>query len=151
MIARAMGPITIDPSPMPDVISATARLRCWVNQRDAMAVSGAKNAPAASPPQIPHSNWNCQICVTRLAAIKPLPNSTPPQSNTERVPNRSETAPQKKEPKPMNRNVSTAADETSVRDQPMAMEIGCRKTPSDMAVPRPMQVMTKPAATTIQP
>ena len=122
-----------------------------MNQREAIAVSGAKKAPAARPPSTPQRSWNCQTWVVWLADISPIPSSTPPHNSTARVPYRSDIAPQKNDPNPIARKVSTAAVDTSVRDQPIAAVIGSRNTPSDMAVPRPMQVMTKPAATTTHP
>ena len=51
----------------------------------------------------------------------------------------------------MNRKLSNAAIEIPARDQPIAADIGCRKTPSDNIVPRPMQVTTKPTPTMTQP
>ena len=51
----------------------------------------------------------------------------------------------------MHRKAIVAALEMPVRDQPVASAIGCRNTPSDIAVPNPMQVTTMPAATTTQP
>ncbi len=41
--------------------------------------------------------------------MRPLPNSTLPDSTTRRVPNRSDSAPQKKEAAPINRKSSVAA------------------------------------------
>ena len=51
----------------------------------------------------------------------------------------------------MQRKSSVAAAETPAVDQPIAFEIGCRKTASDSIVPKPMQVISAPAATTTQP
>ncbi len=51
----------------------------------------------------------------------------------------------------MHKKSIIAALEMAERDQPVATDIGCRKTPSDSAVPNPMQVMTMPAPTTTQP
>jgi hypothetical protein len=43
------------------------------------------------------------------------------------------------------------AAEMPLFDQPIAVEIGCRKTASDIIVPKPTQVISAPAPTTIQP
>ena len=47
--------------------------------------------------------------------------------------------------------LSSAAVETPVRDQPVASEIGCRKMLSASIAPTPMQVTTMPVPTMIQP
>ena len=54
-----------------------------------------------------------------------------------RVPNRSDSAPQKNAATPMQRKSSVDAAETPARDQPIASEIGCRNTASDSIVPKP--------------
>ena len=59
--------------------------------------------------------------------------------------------PQKNDPNPMARKLSTAAIEMPARDQPMLCDIGCRNTPSDIIVPMPMQLITMPAPTMTQP
>jgi hypothetical protein len=51
----------------------------------------------------------------------------------------------------MHRKLRSAAIEIPVRDQPIASDMGWRKTPSDIIVPRPMQVTTRPTPTMIQP
>ena len=51
----------------------------------------------------------------------------------------------------MLRKLSNAVVEMAVRDQPMASEIGGRKTPRDSIPPNPTQVTTIPTATTIHP
>ena len=86
-----------------------------------------------------------------LAVTKPRPSKTPPDSTTARVPNRSESAPQKNDPTPMQRKFRSAAVEMPVRDQPIESEMGWRKTPSDIIAPSPMQVTTRPAPTMTQP
>ena len=80
-----------------------------------------------------------------------MPSSTLPASTTMRVPNRSDNAPQKKAASPMQRKSIVAAAETPLRDQPIAVEIGCRNTASDSIVPKPTQVISAPAPTTTQP
>ena len=100
---------------------------------------------------MPNSSWNCSSVAAWLPRSAPRPSSTPPASTTARVPNRSDSEPQKNDPKPMARKLSTAAVEMPARDQPMSCAIGCRKTPSDIIVPMPMQVTTMPAPTMTQP
>ena len=68
-----------------------------------------------------------------------------------RVPNRSESAPQKNAAIPMQRKSSVTAAETPARDQPIDSEIGCKNTASESIVPKPTQVISAPAATTTQP
>ena len=68
-----------------------------------------------------------------------------------RVPNRSDSAPQKNAANPMHRKSIVAAAETPLRDQPIASEIGCRNTASDSIAPKPTQVISAPAPTTTQP
>ena len=51
----------------------------------------------------------------------------------------------------MQRKLISAAADMLVRDQPVAIDMGCKKTPSDIIVPIPRQVMTMPAPTMIQP
>ena len=48
-----------------------------------------------------------------------------------RVPNRSDSAPQKNAASPIARKSIVAAADTPLRDQPMSSEIGCRNTASD--------------------
>ena len=48
-----------------------------------------------------------------------------------RVPNRSDSAPQKNAASPIARKSIVAAADTPLRDQPMSCEIGCRNTASD--------------------
>ena len=83
--------------------------------------------------------------------VSPRPSSTPPASTTARVPNLSDSAPQANEPTPMARKFSVAAAEMPARDQPIVCAIGCRKMPSDIIEPRPMQLTTMPAPTITQP
>ena len=87
----------------------------------------------------------------QLAAIRPAPSRPPPDNTTRRVPIRSDIAPQNSDANPMHRKSIIAALEIVERDHPVATDIGCRKTPSDSAVPNPMQVMTMPAPTMTQP
>ena len=86
-----------------------------------------------------------------LAATRPVPSSSAPASTTMRVPNRSDSAPQKNAANPMERKSIVAAAETPLRDQPIASEIGCRNTASDSIAPKPTQVISAPAPTTTQP
>ena len=86
-----------------------------------------------------------------LAVTRPRPSSTLPASTTMRVPNRSDSAPQKKAATPMQRKFSVDAAETPARDQPIASDIGCRNTASDSIEPKPTQVISAPAPTTTQP
>ena len=51
----------------------------------------------------------------------------------------------------MQSQLRSAAVEIPVRDQPMASDIGCRKTLSDSIAPSPMQVTTTPTPTMTQP
>ena len=100
---------------------------------------------------MPNRIWNSPTVPAWLAAARPRPKSVPPESTTARVPNRSESAPQRNEAGPMHRKLRSAAVEMLVRDQPVAADIGCRKMPSDIIVPIPRQVMTMPAPTMTQP
>src|SRR6516164_3240032 len=84
----------------------------------------------------PNRIWNCPTVAAWLAATRPRPNSAPPPSTTVRVPNRSESIPHRNDAGPMHRKLSSAAVEMLVRDQPVAADIGCRKMPSDIIVPR---------------
>ena len=99
----------------------------------------------------PKRIWNWPRVAAWLAVTRPRPSSTPPQSTTARVPNRSESAPQKNEPMPMLRKLRRAAIEMPVRDQPIAADMGARKTLRESMAPSPMQVTTIPAPTMIQP
>jgi hypothetical protein len=99
----------------------------------------------------PNKTWNSPTVEAWLAVTRPKPNNAPPASTTARVPNRSESAPQKKEAGPMHKKLSSAAVEMLVRDQPVATDMGRRKMPSDIIVPSPRQVMTRPAPTMIHP
>ncbi len=72
-------------------------------------------------------------------------------STTARVPIRSESAPQKNDPTPMQRKLRSAAVEMPVRDQPIASDMGWRKTPSENIAPNPTQVTTIAAPTMTQP
>ena len=76
---------------------------------------------------------------------------TPPQSTTARVPRRSESAPQRNDPAPMQIQLRSAAVEIPARDQPIASDMGWRKTPSESMAPNPTQVMMAPAATMTHP
>jgi hypothetical protein len=51
----------------------------------------------------------------------------------------------------MLRKLRSAAIEMPVRDQPIWVDIGWRKTPSENIAPKPTQVMTMAAPTTTQP
>ena len=53
-----------------------------------------------------------------------MPSRTPPASTTTRVPNRSDSDPQRNDPNPMARKLSTAVNEMPARDQPMSCDIG---------------------------
>jgi len=64
---------------------------------------------------------------------------------------RSESAPQKNEPRPIAIQLSSATVEIAPRLQPIARSIGTRNTPSANRQPMPMQTMAAEAATTIQP
>src|SRR2546426_11158705 len=75
----------------------------------------------------------------------------PPDSTTARVPNRSESAPQTNAPTPMQSQLMSAAVEIPVRDQPIALVMGCRNTVSEAIAPNPTQVTTIPTPTMIQP
>ncbi len=100
---------------------------------------------------MPNISRNSPIEAARLAITSPMPSSAPPRQTTTRVPNRSDSAPHISDANPMQRKSTVAALETAVRDQPVAIAIGCRKTPSDIAVPNPMQVIAIPAPTMTQP
>ena len=86
-----------------------------------------------------------------LAITVPRPRRTPPRSTTTRVPSRSDSAPQTNDPTPMLTKLRSAAVEMPVRDQPIASDMGWRKTPSESIAPNPTQVTTIPTATMIQP
>ena len=77
-----------------------------------------------------------------LAPTSPIPSSTLPASTTMRVPKRSDNVPQKKAASPMKRKSMVEAAEMPLFDQPIAVEIGCRKTASDIIVPKPTQVLS---------
>ena len=47
---------------------------------------------------------------------------------------------------PMQSQLRSAAVEMPVRDQPVASDMGWRKTPSESMVPTPMQLTTMPDA-----
>ena len=83
------------------------------------------------PISTPNVNWNCHRLVAWLAPISPAPSSTEPDKTTMRVPNRSDSAPQKNAASPIARKSIVAAADTPLRDQPMSCEIGCRNTASD--------------------
>jgi hypothetical protein len=63
---------------------------------------------------------------------------------------RSDSAPQKNEPRPIAIQFRSATEEMAPRLQPMVSAIGPRNTPSEM-VPMPMQMIVADAPTTIQP
>src|SRR5919106_1313196 len=151
MIQRASGAVVVEPRPSPADTSATARLRCRVNQRVVVAVIGAYRLPAAKPTTTPKETWNWPRVAAWLAITVPNPSRTPPSSTTVRVPSRSESAPQTSDPTPMHRKLKSAAVEIPVRDQPVSAEMGCRKTPSENIAPNPTQVTTIAAPTMTQP
>src|SRR5437016_4404811 len=151
MIQRASGAVVVEPRPSPAETSATARLRCRVNQRVVVAVIGVYKLPAAKPTIAPKYTWNWPRVVAWLAITVPKPSRTPPRSTTARVPSRSESAPQTNDPTPMQRKLRSAAVEIPVRDHPVAADMGWRKTPSEDIAPNPTQVTTMPAPTMIQP
>ena len=95
--------------------------------------------------------WNWVSEPAWLAVTMPAPSSKPPQSTTARVPKRSDSAPQRNEPMPMQSQLRSAAVETPVRDQPVASDMGWRKMLSESIEPTPMQVTTMPAPTMTQP
>ena len=68
-----------------------------------------------------------------------------------RVPKRSLSAPQPKAAKPIARKSMVMAVEMPVRDQPVSADMGCRNTASENIEPMLTQVISAPAATTIQP
>ena len=68
-----------------------------------------------------------------------------------RGPNRSVSAPQPKAATPIARKSIVIAVEMPVRDQPVASDIGCRKTASEKRQPMATQPIRAPAATTTQP
>ena len=89
--------------------------------------------------------------MARLASARPAPTSTAPDSTTGSGPNRSVSAPQPKAAKPMVTNTIVMALEMPVRDQPVASDIGARKTASENTAPMAMHPISAPAATTTQP
>jgi len=123
----------------------------WRVEQQGDRVRLCEKLPAAAPIIMPHRIWNWATVPAWLAATRPRPSSEPPASTTARVPNRSDSAPHRNEAGPMHRKLSRAAVEMLVRDQPVAIDIGCRNIPSDIIVPMPRHVMTMPAPTTIQP
>ena len=68
-----------------------------------------------------------------------------------RVPKRSDSAPHRNAAAPMLRKSSVAAVDMPLRDQPVSVAIGWRKTASENIAPMPMQVISMPAPTTTQP
>ena len=72
-------------------------------------------------------------------------------STTMRVPKRSLSAPQPKAAKPIARKSMVMAVEMPVRDQPVASDIGCRKTASENIEPMATHPIRPPAATITQP
>jgi hypothetical protein len=122
-----------------------------VNQRVVVAVRGAKKLPAAKPSSTPNKSWNWPRVAAWLASTRPRPRRPPPRRTTPRVPSRSERAPQKNDPAPIQRKFRSAAVEMPARDQPIASEMGWRKTPSVKTAPSPMQVTTMPTPTMTQP
>src|SRR2546430_4427654 len=104
-------------------------------------------------------DWSSDVCssdlwtrlVVWLAVTSPRPSRTPPASTTARVPNRSDSAPQRKPPRPMQSQLMSAAVEIPVRDQPIASAIGARNTVSETIAPKPTQVTTIPTPTIVQP
>ena len=96
-------------------------------------------------------SWNSSRLVARLASHRPSPSITPPPSATRRGPKRSVSAPQPKEAMPIVRKTIVTALETPMRDQPVASDIGRRKTAREKTVPIATHPINAPAATTIQP
>src|SRR2546428_12843897 len=130
MIQRASGAVVVEPRPRPAETSATARLRFRVNQRVAVAVSGAYRLPAAKPTTTPKKIWNWPRVAARLAITVPKPIRVPPRSTTTRVPSRSESAPQTNDPTPMHSKLSRAAVELPVRDHPVSAATGRGRAPA---------------------
>ena len=64
---------------------------------------------------------------------------------------RSDSAPQKNEPRPIAIQFRSATEEMAPRLQPIVSAIGLRKTPSENSAPIPMQMIIAEAPTTIQP
>src|SRR5882724_8291992 len=96
-------------------------------------------------------SWNSSRLVARLASVNPSPSKSPPASTTIRGPKRSVSAPQPKEAKPIVTNTIVMALDTPVRDQPVASDIGARKTANENVVPIAKQPIKAPAPTTTQP
>src|SRR5438477_577820 len=103
------------PAPPPAETTPTARPRLAVNHFVAVAESGAKNAPAANPTATPNVTLSCQSAVAWLDRTRPVPRSTPPATVTPRLPSRSESAPQKKEPSPIAIQFVSATSEMAIR------------------------------------
>ena len=122
-----------------------------MNQRVVVAVIGAYRLPAAKPTITPKASWNWPTVAAWLAITVPRPSRAPPRATTVRVPSRSESAPQTNDPTPMPRKFRSAAVEIAVRDQPIAPDMGWRKTPSESIAPNPTQVTTIPTPTMTQP
>jgi hypothetical protein len=64
---------------------------------------------------------------------------------------RSDSAPQKNEPRPIAIQFRSATEEMAPRLQPMVSAIGPRNTPSEKRAPMPTQTMSAEAPTTTQP
>src|SRR5262249_59814095 len=120
-------------------------------QAVAAAIIGAKKALAARPTRMPYVSWNWMSEVASLASTMARPNSAAPISTTVRVPKRSLAAPQPKAPRPMTRKLSVIALEMPARDQPVAVDIGSRKTAKENMDPMATQVIKAPAPTITQP
>ena len=135
---------------MPAETSDTARLRLSSNHAVVAAIIGAKKALAARPTRMPYVSWNWVSDVAALASDKASPSSTAPISTTMRVPKRSLTAPQPKAPRPMTRKLRVMALDMPARDQPVAVDIGSRKTASENIAPMATQVMSAPTPTITQ-
>src|SRR6516165_6409789 len=145
-----MGATVNGATPIPAETSETARLRWRSNQVVTVAISGAKMAPPPAPTRAPNTHWNSLTEETRLARTRPRPSRLLPDKRTARGPNRSVAMPQPKLAVPMATKLSVIASEISAHDQPVAADIGCRKTGREKIEPIATQPIKAPAATITQ-
>ena len=133
----AKGEIVIGATPMPADTSDTARLRCVSNQPVTVAIVGTKTAPAEPPTMTPVDKLELEKAGGSTCQREAYAKQDSTRQHDDHWAEAVGQRPQPKAPKPMVTKTMVMALEMPVRDQPVAADIGCRKTASENTVPMP--------------
>src|SRR5579875_299951 len=148
--AAASGDMVKGAMPIPADTRDTAKLRWVSNQPVTQAIIGAKTAAAPPPTPTPNASWKMPKDGALLAAKRLRASAVAPRATTGRGPQRSESPPQAKLPTAIAIKPMVIAAEIPVRDHPVALAIGRRKTGSENIAPIATQPSRPPAATMTQ-